>query len=124
MVVRQRGGREWCGAWVFHRDHADPRPSTHLRDLLGEGLGQTAAKDGEVLAESKAHAAVDLAVAGDHTIARELLLLHTELSAPVGLQHVVLTEGVLIEEKRDALARGEAALGVLDTMERGNCEII
>jgi hypothetical protein len=42
----------------------------------------------------------------------------------VGLQHVVLTEGVLIEEKRDALARGEAALGVLDTMERGNCEII
>jgi hypothetical protein len=57
--------------------------------------------------------AVDETVAGDHTIAVVLLLLHAELVAAVGLQHVVLAERSLIQQQRNALSGSELAAGVL-----------
>lgn len=52
-------------------------------------------------------------MAGDHTIAVVLLLLHAELVASVGLQHVVLSEGALIEQQGNALAGSQLTTLVL-----------
>ena len=54
---------------------ADLHRQVHdLADLLGVGLGQRAAEDGEVLAEDEDQPAVDGAVSGHHAVAEELLL--------------------------------------------------
>ena len=77
----------------------------HLADLLGEGAREAAAEDGEVLREEEDQAAVDLAVAGDHAVARDLLLVHPEVGAAVDDEAVGLDEGAGVEQQLDALAR-------------------
>jgi hypothetical protein len=52
-------------------------------------------------------------VAGDHAVAEDLLLLHAEVGAAVGHEAVELDEAVPVEQRRDALARGELAGFVL-----------
>ena len=84
-----------------------------LADLLGVGEGEGAAEDGEVLGVDEDETAVDGTVAGDDTVARVVLLLHTEVGATVGLELVVLAEGALIEEELETLTGGELAAGVL-----------
>ena len=84
-----------------------------LADLLGMGLRQRAAEDGEVLAEDEDQPAVDRAVAGDHAVARDLLLRHAEIRGAVLDEHVPFLEGAGVEQQLEPLARGELALGVL-----------
>ena len=74
---------------------------------------QRAAEHGEVLAEDEDQPAVDRAVAGDHAVARDLLLLHAEIGAAMLDEHVPFLEGAGVEQQLDALAGGELALGVL-----------
>ena len=57
--------------------------------------------------------AVDQTVASDDTIAVVLLLLHAELIASVGLQHVVLSEGSVIQKQRKTLTSSKFATLVL-----------
>mmetsp|Transcript_60022 Transcript_60022/g.123245 ORF Transcript_60022/g.123245 Transcript_60022/m.123245 type:complete len:503 (-) Transcript_60022:259-1767(-) len=85
----------------------------HLADLLSMGLAEGAAEDSEVLAEHEHFAAIDKTMSSDHAVAVELLVLHAELIAAVGLEHVVLSEGVLVQQEGDTLAGGELALFVL-----------
>ncbi len=72
-----------------------------------------AAEHGEILAEDEDQPAVDRAVAGDHAVARDLLLVHAEIAAAVLDEHVPFLEGAGIEQQLEALARGQLALGVL-----------
>ena len=57
--------------------------------------------------------AVDRAPAGDHAVAVGSLLLHAEIGAAMGDEHVELLKGALVEQQLDPLARGQLALGVL-----------
>ena len=84
-----------------------------LADLLGVGLGERAAEDGEVLGEDVDQPAVDRAVAADDSVARDLLALHAEVGAAVGDEGVDLHEGAGVEQQLDALAGGELARRVL-----------
>ena len=78
---------------------ADLQGEVHdLADLLGVGLGEAAAEDGEVLGEDEDEAAVDAAVAGDDAVAGNLLLGHAEVEAAVLDELVELLEGALVEE--------------------------
>ena len=77
------------------------------------GFGQRTAIDGEVLREDIDHAPVHRAPAGDDAVAGDVLLLHAEIGAAMGLEHVVFFEAALIEQQFDALTRGQLALGVL-----------
>src|SRR6266849_2008958 len=102
-------------ARVVETDHG--RAGLHgevhdLHHLLGEGAGEAAAEDGEVLREDEHQAAVDGAVAGDHAVAVDLSLRHAEVAAAVGLEAVELDEAARIEELLDPVPRGALALGV------------
>jgi len=57
--------------------------------------------------------AVDQTVTSNNSIAVVLLLLHAELIASVGLQHVVLSEGSVIQEQRKTLTSSKLATLVL-----------
>ena len=85
----------------------------HLADLGGVGFRQRAAEHGEVLREGVDHAAVDAAVAADHAVAGDDLLLHPEVLAAVGDELVHFLERARIEQARHALARGQLACVVL-----------
>jgi hypothetical protein len=100
----------------FKADHraADLHRQVHdLADLRGVGARQRAAEDREVLGEHAHRPTVDGAVAGDHAVAEDLLLLHAEVGAAVGDEAVELDEAARVEQRRDALARGELAGFVL-----------
>ena len=72
---------------------ADLRGEVHdLADLLGERAREAAAEDGEVLREQEDLPAVDLAVAGDDAVARDLLLVRAEVRAAVHDELVHLDE--------------------------------
>lgn len=89
------------------------RPVHDLADLLGVGLGERPPKNGEVLREDVDQLAVDAAVAGDHAVAVDPLVLETEVGGAVRDDTVVLDEGAFVEEQVEALVRGELALVVL-----------
>src|SRR5690242_21409907 len=74
---------------------------------------QRAAEHGEVLAEDVDQPAVDRAMAGHHAVARDLLVLHAEVDRTMLDEHVVFLERAGIEQRVDALARRQLALGVL-----------
>ena len=83
-----------------------------LDDLLAVHLAKAAAEHGGVLAEDADVAAVDGAVAGDHAVAQRAVLGQPEVHAAVLGQRVELDERVLVEQRQDALAGGQLALGV------------
>ena len=63
---------------------ADLHRQVHdLADLLGVGLAERAAEDGEVLAEDEDQAAVDGAVPGDDAVAEDALLVEPEVVGAV-----------------------------------------
>ena len=85
-----------------------------LGDLLRMRLGQRAAEHGEVLREHEHRASVDGAPAGDDAVARYFLaLIHAEIGAAMGDEHVELFEGAVIQQQVDAFARGQLAAGML-----------
>ena len=85
----------------------------HLADLLGVGLGQRAAEDGEVLGEDVDQPAVDPAVAGHDAVAQILLLVQAEIGGAVGDEAIQLDEAARIEQQVEPLPGGELALLVL-----------
>src|SRR3989304_2431423 len=87
-----RGFRRKMSAYPASETTPLPRLVHDLADLVGVGLGEGAAEDGEVLGEDVDQAAINLAVAGHHPVARDELLLHPEVPGPVGDQHVGLDE--------------------------------
>src|SRR5437879_11337067 len=72
-------------------------------------LAERSAEDGEVLREDIHQPAVDVAVAGDHAIAEDLLLAQ----AAAGDEHASFLEGARVEEEIDPLTSGQLALFVL-----------
>ena len=72
-----------------------------LDDLLGVGLGQRAAEDGEVLGKDEDQPALDGAVAGDDAVGQGLVLLHVEIVAAVGDEHVEFLEAAGVEDLFD-----------------------
>ena len=104
-----------AGALVDADDRAAglDREVHDLGDLLAVDLAQRAAEDREVLGEHADLAAVDGAVPGDHAVAVRPVALQPERRGAVLGQLVELDERALVEEQRDPLAGGLAALGVL-----------
>ena len=103
-------------ARVVQADHrrTDLHGLVHdLADLLGVGLGQRAAEHREVLAEDEYQAAVDHAVAGDHAVARHLVVLHAKVRAAVLHEHVPFFKGAVVQQQLNALAGSQLALFVL-----------
>src|SRR3979411_1306313 len=76
-------------------------------------LRQRATEHGEVFGKDKRLAAVDGAPAGDDAVAGNLVLLHAEFGRAVLDEHVEFLERALVEQKLDALPRGQLAAGVL-----------
>ena len=68
---------------------------------------------GEVLGKGKDRPAVHAAEAGDHPVRRDLDLLHAEVDAAVGDEHIRLLEGPGVKKERQALPGRELAAGVL-----------
>ena len=83
-----------------------------LDDLLAVDLAEAAAEHRDVLAEDADLAAVDGAVAGDHTVAERALLSQPEVRAAVPGQRVEFDERALVQQREDALTGGQLALGV------------
>ncbi len=82
-------------AAVVEADHGASgfgREVHHLADLLGEGAGQAAAEDGEVVAEDAYLAAVDGAVAGHDAVAGDFFIGHLEVGDSMGLKLIELDE--------------------------------
>ena len=101
-----------CPCAIVEADHrrAGLHGEVHdLDHLLGEGARQAAAEHREVLREDVDEAAVDLAVAGDHAVAENLPLLHTEVGAAMGLELVDLDERAGVEQGMDTLASRQLA---------------
>src|SRR5216683_1204720 len=67
----------------------------------------------QILAEDVDQPAVDRAVARHHAVARDLLGLHAEIDRAMLDEHVVFLERSGIEQRVDALAGRQLALGVL-----------
>ena len=88
------------------------RELLHLDDLLAVDLAEAAAEHRGVLAEDAHLAAVDGAVAGHHAVAERPLVRQAEVGAAVPGQRVQLDERTLVEQREDALAGGQLALGV------------
>ena len=93
------------------------RQLLHLDDLLAVDLAEAAAEDRRVLAEDADVAAVDGAVAGHHAVAERAVVLEAEVRAAVPGQRVELDERILVQQREDALAGGQLALGV-DLLDR------
>src|SRR5260370_24086017 len=76
-------------------------------------LRQRAAEHRKILGEDKRLAAGDGAPAGDDPVPRHLGVLHAELGRAVLDEHVEFLKAALVEQKLDALARGQFAAGML-----------
>jgi hypothetical protein len=76
-------------------------------------VAQASAQHGEVLRECEGGAAVDQAVSADDAVARDPLLVHTEVVAAVNPELVDLDEAARVEEQIDPLADRELPALVL-----------
>src|SRR5690606_26302752 len=85
-----------------------------LADLLGMGLAERAAENGEILRKHIDQPSVDRAPAGDHAIAGDDGFTHAEIGGTMGDEHVVFFETARIEQHVEPLAGGELALAMLD----------
>ena len=77
-----------------------------LADLLRHGLGERAAEDGEVLRKDVHQASVDRTATGHYAVAKDLLLVLSEVRAAVLYEHVHLFEAAFVEQHIDALTGG------------------
>ena len=101
--------------------HADlHREVHHLADLLGVGLGQRAAEDGEVLAEDVHQPAVDAAVAGDDAVAERMLVGDPEFGRAMDDIPIELDERAGVEQQLESLARRQLAHRMLLLDSRGS----
>src|SRR6266568_6991167 len=80
-------------------------------DLLRRHLAQRAAEDRRVVGVDGHRAAVDLAEARDHAVARDLAVLHPEPVGAVGGEDVQLDERPAVEQHLDPVTRRRLAGG-------------
>ena len=96
-----------------HRDALGQRQLAQARDLLLAGHADRAALDGEVVRAHRHQAPVDLAEAGDDAVGGRLVAVHRALGEVRATVDAELDERAVVEEQREALARGQLALVVL-----------
>ena len=95
------------------RDALGQRQLAQARDLDLAGHAHRAGHHREVVGAHRGQAPVDLAVAGDHAVGRGVDAVHRalgEVRAPV---HAQLDERAVVDQQRDALARGQLLALVL-----------
>ena len=85
----------------------------HLAYFLGLCFGQGAAVDGEILCEHIDETPVDGAVTGHHAVREVMLLVHAEVGAAMGDEHVHLLKTALVQQCLNPLTGGHLALAVL-----------
>ena len=84
-----------------------------VANLKRHRLAQRTADDGSVLREHEHQTAVDSTGTDCHTIAEEHFLLHAEVMATMGKEHVHFLEGTFVEQHVNTLTAGVTALGVM-----------
>ena len=85
----------------------------HIADFQCHSLAQRTADDGSILGKDKHQTAVNSAGTDCHGIAEEHFLLHTEIVATVGEEHVDFFKRTFIKQHVDTLTGGITALGVM-----------
>ncbi len=85
----------------------------HFDDFSGVRRAERAAEHGEVLREHEHRAAVDRAEARDDAVTRQPLFRHAEVGRLMRDEAIELDEAAHVEQKLQAFARGQLALGVL-----------
>jgi len=78
--------------------------------ILGCHFAQRAAEHGRVIGINRHVAPADLSEAAYHTVAGDPPLLHAESVRAVGGEDVQLHKAAFVQQRVDALARGELAL--------------
>ena len=76
-------------------------------------LGERPPEHGKILGVGIGQAAVDAAVARDHSVAQKLLLVQAKQGATVGHQGPQLLKRTFVEEQLEALACRQLLFGVL-----------
>ena len=69
--------------------------------------------DGEILSEDEHQTSVDGSTAGYHAVARELLLLHSEIVTAVLLEHIIFFKRTFVKQHLNAFAGGILAAVML-----------
>ena len=82
-------------------------------DFLGVGFRQSATENREVLAEDKNQTTIDHAVARNHAVTWNFVVLHAEFDAAVLNKHIPFFKSAFVEQNFQAFAGGEFALFVL-----------
>ncbi len=103
-------------AGVEQADDRRARLQRHVldfRDLARVRFRERAAEHGEVLGEHERLPPVHRAPAGDHAVAGDFGLLHAEIGIAVLHEGVEFLEAAFVQQKIDALARGQFAALVL-----------
>ena len=98
-----------CAARVVDANHRCAVLHSHVHDLanlLTHCLGQRSAVHGEVLCADIDKSAVDSGRTNDHSVAKELLLLHAEVVAAMELEHIVFLERTFVDEHLYTLTCG------------------
>ena len=85
----------------------------HLADLVGHRQRQRTGRHGEILCEDIYQTAGNRSVTRHHAVAEGVLLLHAEVVAAVGHEHVELLERTFVEKHFDTLAGGQFAFFML-----------
>ena len=96
-----------------HRDALLQRELAQAGDLQLAGHAHRAGHHREVVGGHRHQPAVDLAVAGDHAVGGRLPALHRALREVRPAVDAQLGERALVDQQRQALARGELVRGVL-----------
>jgi len=80
---------------------------------LSVHLSQGTADNGKILGESVNQSSVYLTVTGNHAFTGYLLLLHSEVNAPVLDESIHLYESPFVKQKRQPLSGGQFPFFVL-----------
>ena len=84
-----------------------------IANLLRHGLRERTADYRCVLRKDKDQTAVDSTRTNSYAIAQEHFLLHAEIMAAVGKEHIHFLKRALVEQHVDALTSGVATLGMV-----------
>src|SRR6266852_7505907 len=82
-------------------------------NLLGMRLRHRAAEDREILRKDVDQASIDLAIAGDNSVARYLLLIQAEVCRTMGHKHVQFIECTWVQQEVESFASREFAFFML-----------
>ena len=105
-----------CTTRVVQTDNGSTIAHSHIHNfanLLCHSERQRTCRYGEVLCENIDKATAYGTVTGNNTISQGVALLHTEVHAAVGYEHIELLKATLIQEHSEPLTSGVFTLLVL-----------